>query len=114
VTKESVNEALKAASEGPMKGIMAYETNELVSSDFKGNPFSSIVDSPLTKTVAATWPGHQLVRQRMGLLQRVKDLWYFSKKQGSKSGLDALLRNCHGKTIHPQPGVEQQVRLRAG
>src|SRR6201986_1307649 len=52
VTKESINEALKAASEGALKGILGYETNELVSSAFKGNPLSSIVDSPLTKTVA--------------------------------------------------------------
>jgi glyceraldehyde 3-phosphate dehydrogenase len=53
VTKESINAALKAASEGPMKGLLGYETNELVSSDFKGNPLSSIVDSPLTKTVGS-------------------------------------------------------------
>src|SRR5579862_3919405 len=51
-TKEEVNAALKAASEsGPLKGYLGYEVNELVSSDFKGNPLSSIVDAPSTLVV---------------------------------------------------------------
>ncbi|MDB4898100.1 MAG: glyceraldehyde-3-phosphate dehydrogenase [Firmicutes bacterium] len=48
VTKEQVNEALKAAAEGPLKDVIAYEEDELVSVDFKGNPHSSIVDAPST------------------------------------------------------------------
>src|SRR4249920_1490707 len=44
-TAEEVNAALKAAAEGPLKGILEYSTEELVSIDFKGNPRSSIVDS---------------------------------------------------------------------
>jgi glyceraldehyde 3-phosphate dehydrogenase len=51
VTVESINGAIKAAAEGPMKGILGYEPGELVSSDFKGNPLSSIFDAPLTKVV---------------------------------------------------------------
>jgi glyceraldehyde 3-phosphate dehydrogenase len=51
-TVESVNNALKAASEGPMKGILGYTAEELVSSDFKGNDHSSIVDAGYTKVVA--------------------------------------------------------------
>jgi glyceraldehyde 3-phosphate dehydrogenase len=50
-TKDSVNAALKAAAEGPMKGILGYTTEELVSCDFKGNSNSSIVDSEYTKVV---------------------------------------------------------------
>jgi glyceraldehyde 3-phosphate dehydrogenase len=50
-TKESVNAALKAAANGPMKGILAYTEEELVSADFKGNSNSSIVDSEYTKVV---------------------------------------------------------------
>jgi glyceraldehyde 3-phosphate dehydrogenase (phosphorylating) len=50
-TKESVNAALKAAANGPMKGILGYTEEELVSADFKGNPNSSIVDSEYTKVV---------------------------------------------------------------
>ncbi|MFB5085200.1 type I glyceraldehyde-3-phosphate dehydrogenase, partial [Symbiobacterium thermophilum] len=47
-TKEEINAALKAAAEGPMKGILAFEEAPLVSVDFKGNPNSSIVDGPST------------------------------------------------------------------
>jgi glyceraldehyde 3-phosphate dehydrogenase len=52
-TKEEVNAALKAASaSGPLKGYLGYEENELVSSDFKGDSRSSIVDAPMTLVVA--------------------------------------------------------------
>jgi glyceraldehyde 3-phosphate dehydrogenase len=50
-SKESVNAALEAAAKGPMKGILGYTEEELVSSDFKGNPNSSIVDAGYTKVV---------------------------------------------------------------
>ncbi len=54
-SKEEVNAALKKASEaGPLKGYLAYEENELVSADFKGNPYSSIVDAPMTLVVGGT------------------------------------------------------------
>src|SRR6202044_304472 len=78
LTKDSVNAALKAAADGPMKGILGYETNELVSSDFKGNPLSSIVDSPLTKTVGTnmakviSWYDNE-----WGYSNRVRDLVLF-------------------------------------
>jgi glyceraldehyde 3-phosphate dehydrogenase len=49
---EEVNAALqKAAQSGPLSPYLAYETQELVSSDFKGNSFSSIVDAPMTLVV---------------------------------------------------------------
>ena len=50
-TVESVNAALKRAAEGPMKGILDYTEEELVSIDFKGNPHSSIVDAGYTRVV---------------------------------------------------------------
>jgi glyceraldehyde 3-phosphate dehydrogenase len=50
-TAEEVNAALKAAAEGPMKGILAYSTAPLVSIDFKGNANSSIVDAEYTKVM---------------------------------------------------------------
>jgi len=54
-TREEVNAALKKASEsGPLKGYLGYEENELVSSDFKGDGRSSIVDSHMTLVVAGT------------------------------------------------------------
>ena len=39
--RKSINEALKTASEGPLKGILGYTDEELVSTDFRGNPLSS-------------------------------------------------------------------------
>jgi glyceraldehyde 3-phosphate dehydrogenase len=50
-TKDSVNAALKAAASGPLKGILGYTEEELVSCDFKGNSNSSIVDADYTKVV---------------------------------------------------------------
>jgi len=51
VTVEEVNRALEKAAAGNLKGIMEYCTEELVSSDFKGNPASSIVDAPTTMLI---------------------------------------------------------------
>ncbi len=51
VTAETANAAFKRAAEGPLKGILEYTEEELVSADFKGNPHSSIVDSGFTKVV---------------------------------------------------------------
>jgi glyceraldehyde 3-phosphate dehydrogenase len=48
---EQVNTALKSAAEGPMKGILAFCEEELVSVDFKGNSNSSIVDSLNTMSI---------------------------------------------------------------
>lgn len=45
VTAEEVNQAFKAAAEGPLKGILEYCDEPLVSTDFKGNPASAIVDA---------------------------------------------------------------------
>ncbi|MGE5590815.1 MAG: type I glyceraldehyde-3-phosphate dehydrogenase [Bacillota bacterium] len=50
-TAEEVNAALKAAAEGPMKGILGFETAPLVSMDYKGDPRSSIVDAPSTMVI---------------------------------------------------------------
>ena len=54
VTADSINTAMKRAAEGPMKGILQYEEEELVSVDFRGNPHSSIVDAGYTRVVAST------------------------------------------------------------
>jgi glyceraldehyde 3-phosphate dehydrogenase len=50
-TIEEVNAMFKQASEGPMKGILGYETNILVSSDYIGSNYSSIFDSNYTKVI---------------------------------------------------------------
>jgi glyceraldehyde 3-phosphate dehydrogenase len=51
VTKEDINAAMKAASEGALKGILAYNTAPLVSIDFNHNPASSTFDATQTAVV---------------------------------------------------------------
>jgi glyceraldehyde 3-phosphate dehydrogenase len=51
VTTREVNEAFKKAAEGPLKGILEFCEEELVSIDFKGNPASSIVDTLSTMVI---------------------------------------------------------------
>jgi glyceraldehyde 3-phosphate dehydrogenase len=51
VTKAEVNAALKAAAEGPLKGIVRYTEEPIVSSDIVGDPHSAIFDASLTKTM---------------------------------------------------------------
>jgi glyceraldehyde 3-phosphate dehydrogenase len=53
-TAGDVNAALKAAAEGPLKGILAYTDDPVVSSDMLRNPNSSIVDGQLTKVIDGT------------------------------------------------------------
>jgi glyceraldehyde 3-phosphate dehydrogenase len=50
-TVQTVNAALKAAADGPMKGVLQYSDEELVSVDFRGNPHSSILDAGYTRVV---------------------------------------------------------------
>ena len=50
-TAQEINEALKAASENELKGILSYTADPVVSTDMLGNPHSSIVDSDLTKVM---------------------------------------------------------------
>ncbi len=48
---EKVSQVLRSTSEGPLKGIMDYCQEELVSMDFKGNPASSIIDASSTMVI---------------------------------------------------------------
>jgi glyceraldehyde 3-phosphate dehydrogenase len=52
VTVDEVNGALRAAAEGPMKGIIRYTEDEIVSKDIVGDPHSSIIDAKMTKVLA--------------------------------------------------------------
>src|SRR5256885_1640952 len=82
-TVDEVNNALKAAANGPMKGILGYETAELVSVDYRGDERSSIVDSPLTRVVAGNcvkviaWYDNE-----WGYSCRIRDLIHFMAKKG--------------------------------
>jgi glyceraldehyde 3-phosphate dehydrogenase len=83
-SKEEVNSALKKASEsGPLKGYLGFEENELVSSDFKGDSRSSIVDAPMTLVVAGncvkviSWYDNE-----WGYSCRVRDLIHYIGDKG--------------------------------
>jgi len=80
---DEVNKALQTASNGPMKGILGYETAELVSVDYRGDERSSIVDAPLTRVIAGNcvkviaWYDNE-----WGYSCRVRDLINFMAKKG--------------------------------
>ena len=82
-TTEAVNAALKEAAEGPMKGILAYTEDPVVSTDMLSNPNSSIIDSQLTKVL-----GGNLVKvvswydNEWGYSMRVVDLAVFMGSKG--------------------------------
>jgi glyceraldehyde 3-phosphate dehydrogenase len=82
-TKEAINQALKEAAQGPMKNILEYCEEELVSIDFRGNPHSSIVDAPYTKVVdnnlvhVMAWYDNE-----WGYSCRVRDLINFLVEKG--------------------------------
>jgi len=82
-TAEEINASLKAAAEGPMKGILAYTEDPVVSSDMLSNPHSSIVDGLLTKVLdgnlakVVSWYDNE-----WGYSCRVVDLCMFMAKKG--------------------------------
>ena len=79
---KTLNAAFKAASEGALKGILGYEEHELVSSDFKGNKLSSIVDAPLTKVVGNSVKVLSWYDNEWGYSNRVVDLIGFLTSKG--------------------------------
>jgi len=79
---KAVNAALKAASEGALKGILGFEEHELVSSDFKGDRRSSIVDGPLTKVVGQSVKVLSWYDNEWGYSNRVVDLIGFLTSKG--------------------------------
>ncbi len=82
-TAEAVNAALKAASEGELKGILGYTTDPVVSSDMLHNSNSSIVDAQLTKVIGGnmlkvvSWYDNE-----WGYSSRVIDLIVFMASKG--------------------------------
>jgi glyceraldehyde 3-phosphate dehydrogenase len=82
-TAEEVNAALKSAAEGELKGILAYTTDPVVSSDMLRNPNSSIVDAGLTKVMdgnlvkVVAWYDNE-----WGYSSRVVDLIAFLAQKG--------------------------------
>jgi glyceraldehyde 3-phosphate dehydrogenase len=82
ITAEALNAAFKKASEGELKGILGYDTNQLVSSDFKGDKRSSILDAPLTKVVGNCVKVLSWYDNEWGYSNRVVDLIDFLVEKG--------------------------------
>ncbi|MBP6823138.1 MAG: type I glyceraldehyde-3-phosphate dehydrogenase [Acidobacteria bacterium] len=82
-TTEEVNKALSDAANGELKGILGYETAPLVSTDFRGNSHSSIVDAEYTKVIGGnllkilSWYDNE-----WGYSCRVRDLIKFIAAKG--------------------------------
>ncbi|MFV8826544.1 type I glyceraldehyde-3-phosphate dehydrogenase [Alkalihalobacterium sp. APHAB7] len=83
VTAEDVNNALKEAAEGPLKGILGYSEEPLVSGDYNGNPHSSTIDALSTMVLEGnmvkviSWYDNEA-----GYSYRVVDLVEYMAKQG--------------------------------
>ena len=82
-TEAKVNEAFKLAAEGPLKGILEYSEEPLVSADLNGNPHSAIVDAALTKVLdrrmikVVAWYDNE-----WGYACRLRDLIKYIGKKG--------------------------------
>jgi glyceraldehyde 3-phosphate dehydrogenase len=80
---EEVNAALKRAADGPLKGILMYTEEPVVSVDFNGNPHSSIVDASVTKVIEGrlakvlSWYDNE-----WGYSMRLKDLILYIARKG--------------------------------
>ncbi len=79
LTAESINRACKEASEGPLKNIMRYEEQPLVSSDFKGNSASCIIDSLLTQGTGSMGKIFAWYDNEYGYSYRVRDFLLHNK-----------------------------------
>jgi len=82
VTVEEVNAALKAAAEGPLKGILAYTEDEIVLQDIVMDPHSSIVDGKLTKAIGNLVKVFAWYDNEWGYANRVADLVELVLKKG--------------------------------
>jgi len=89
-SSEEVNAAFKSAGDGPMKGILMVSTEDLVSIDFKGNSYSSIVDAPYTKVMDGDF---------------VKVLSWYDNEWGYSNRCVDLLRTLVKKDLEVTGGV---------
>ncbi|MGE0789335.1 MAG: type I glyceraldehyde-3-phosphate dehydrogenase [Sandaracinaceae bacterium] len=82
-TAEEINASLESAANGKLEGILGYETNELVSSDFIGDTHSSVVDAPSTAVVGGNLAQIQAwYDNEWGFSNRMIDLARILAKKG--------------------------------
>jgi glyceraldehyde 3-phosphate dehydrogenase len=89
---DEVNAALQTAADGPMKGILSVSTEDLVSIDFKGSSYSSIVDAPYTKVMDGDF---------------VKVLSWYDNEWGYSSRCVDLLRALVKRDVEATTGVRR-------
>ena len=77
-TEAEVNQAMQQAAEGPLKGILGYSNEPLVSIDFNGSSFSSIFDAELTRVIGGNF---------LKVLSWYDNEWGFSKRMGDVTKL---------------------------
>jgi glyceraldehyde 3-phosphate dehydrogenase len=77
VTKDEIDEAYRAAAEGPLKGILKFSTDPIVSSDIVTDPHSSIFDAPLTKIIGDQVKLYSWYDNEWGYSNRLVDLTEF-------------------------------------
>ncbi len=77
-TEAEINQAMRQAADGPLKGILGYCDEPLVSTDFNGSSFSSIFDAELTKVMAGNF---------VKVLSWYDNEWGFSKRMGDVTKL---------------------------
>tara|TARA_B100000609_G_scaffold198303_1_gene197571 strand:- start:18050 stop:19069 length:1020 start_codon:yes stop_codon:yes gene_type:complete len=82
VTAEDINAAMKAAAEGPLKGVLQYSVDPIVSTDIIGNPHSSIFDSLATQALG-------------GKSNMVKVLSWYDNEFGYSNRVIDLLKLAH-------------------
>jgi len=83
LSRDAIHAAMKAAAEGPMKGILGYEENELVSSDFIGDPRSSIFDATITQVMGDRFAKvFSWYDNEWGFSNRMVDLTVLMAKKG--------------------------------
>lgn len=73
-TVEEINAAFKAAADGPLKGILKYSVDPIVSSDIVTDPHSSIFDAPLTKVIDDQVKVYSWYDNEWGYSNRIADL----------------------------------------
>jgi glyceraldehyde 3-phosphate dehydrogenase len=82
VSVAAVNDAMREAAEGAMRGILEYSTEALVSCDIVGNPHSCIFDAPLTRVAGQTVKVFAWYDNEWGYTNRVADL---ARRMGESS-----------------------------
>ncbi len=117
-TGDEVNDALREAANGPLKGILAMSDEPLVSIDFRGNPNSSIVDSCLHEGDGWRLPeGPVVVRQRVGVLEPLRRSAPPARRPGPverrlvERGLQPPRTSNRGQTNDSRPQCEGPARL---